>query len=92
MDCSLTDSYVHGIFQARVLESGAIAFSTGGSEPSLNERERQIIVLRYGLFSKAYTQREIAKKLKISRSYVSRIEKKALSKMYKYFKLNEGIK
>lgn len=45
----------------------------------LDEREKQIIILRYGL--KGYqprTQREVAKYLKISRSYVSRIEKKAL--------------
>lgn len=42
-------------------------------------REREIIYMRYGLMGrKAYTQREIAKKLGISRSYVSRIEKKAL--------------
>lgn len=42
-------------------------------------REQQIINLRYGLKGKkAYTQREVAKKLGISRSYVSRIEKKAL--------------
>ena len=51
----------------------------------LNQRERQIIILRYGLASKPYTQREIAKKLNISRSYVSRIEKKALIKMHKFF-------
>ena len=51
----------------------------------LNERERQIIILRYGLASKPYTQREIAKKLNISRSYVSRIEKKALIKMHNFF-------
>lgn len=45
----------------------------------LDERERQIIRLRYGLDgSKAHTQREVAQKLGISRSYVSRIEKKAL--------------
>lgn len=42
-------------------------------------REREIIYLRYGLKGrKAYTQREVAQKLGISRSYVSRIEKKAL--------------
>lgn len=58
----------------------------------LNERERQIIILRYGLVSKSYTQREIAKKLKISRSYVSRIEKKALLKMNKYFNGSEVVK
>ena len=45
----------------------------------LEERERQIIVLRYGLGGgKPYTQREVAQMLGISRSYVSRIEKGAL--------------
>ena len=45
----------------------------------LSSRERTVIVLRYGLGGqKALTQREVAKKLGISRSYVSRIEKKAL--------------
>ena len=50
---------------------------------SLDERERQIITMRYGLFglSKAYTQKQIAEKLGISRSYVSRIEKSALEKL-----------
>lgn len=48
----------------------------------LNERERQIITMRYGVAGqKEITQREIAKKLGISRSYVSRIEKRALEKM-----------
>lgn len=52
----------------------------------LNERERQIIVMRYGLFhTRAMTQREIAEKLKISRSYVSRIEKSALEKLQEAF-------
>lgn len=46
----------------------------------LNDREREIIIMRYGLCGdKPKTQREVAKILKISRSYVSRIEKKALS-------------
>jgi RNA polymerase sporulation-specific sigma factor len=45
----------------------------------LDEREKQIIRMRYGLNSgRALTQREVAQKLGISRSYVSRIEKKAL--------------
>lgn len=49
---------------------------------ALDEREREILVLRYGLDGRApLAQREVAKKLGISRSYVSRIEKKALSKM-----------
>lgn len=48
----------------------------------LTEREREIILLRYGMADgKEVTQREIADKLKISRSYVSRIEKKALNKL-----------
>ena len=46
---------------------------------SLNEREYYVILNRYGLNGNpAYTQREIADKLNISRSYISRIEKKAL--------------
>ena len=45
----------------------------------LDEREREIIVLRYGLGGiRPITQREIAKKLDISRSYVSRLEKSAI--------------
>ena len=56
----------------------------------LDEREREIIVLRYGLSgSRAITQREVAEKLGISRSYVSRIEKSALKKMSIY--LSSGI-
>ncbi len=49
----------------------------------LDEREREIIVYRYGLCEgkKPLTQREVAQKLKISRSYVSRIEKSALAKL-----------
>lgn len=45
----------------------------------LDERQRQIIILRYGLCGyQPRTQKEVASMLKISRSYVSRIEKKAL--------------
>lgn len=44
-----------------------------------DEREKEIIILRYGLNNKKpLTQREVAKRLNISRSYVSRIEKKVL--------------
>ncbi|MGL4875713.1 MAG: RNA polymerase sporulation sigma factor SigK [Clostridium sp.] len=53
-------------------------------EDSLSKRERDIIIMRYGLRDgKCKTQREIATLLNISRSYVSRIEKKALKKLYK---------
>ena len=52
----------------------------------LTPRERQIILLRYGLAGKQpMTQREIAQILKISRSYVSRIEKGALEKLQAAF-------
>lgn len=52
---------------------------------SLDDREKQIIIMRYGLCNtKSYTQREVAKILGISRSYVSRIEKSTLEKINKY--------
>ena len=52
----------------------------------LNNREKEIIIKRYGLFNtKDMTQKEIAKELKISRSYVSRIEKRALTKIIREF-------
>ena len=53
----------------------------------LTERERQIIIMRYGLYGRrALTQKETADKLNISRSYVSRIEKGALEKLRDAFK------
>lgn len=53
-------------------------------ENALNEKEKIIIKLRYGLIDgRIKTQKEIARKLNISRSYVSRIEKKALNKLNK---------
>ena len=52
----------------------------------LTPREQEILVKRYGLLNEEeHTQKEIAKDLKISRSYVSRIEKRALSKVLKEF-------
>ena len=49
-----------------------------------NEREKEIIILRYGLNNaKPLTQREVAQRLNISRSYVSRIEKKILQDLKK---------
>lgn len=58
----------------------------------LNKRERQIIIKRYGLNNtKDMTQKEIADELNISRSYVSRIEKRALTKMLKEFYENKNI-
>lgn len=52
----------------------------------LTEREQEVIRSRFGLDTgKEKTQREIAKELGISRSYVSRIEKRALSKLFQEF-------
>ncbi len=54
----------------------------------LTDREINILTLRYGLIGqKPLTQREIARKLNISRSYVSRIEKKALEKLKEHLSL-----
>ena len=56
----------------------------------LNKREKEIIIKRYGLFNnEEYTQKDIAKELKISRSYVSRIEKRALTKLLREFYKNK---
>ena len=59
---------------------------------NLEEREREIITLRYGLSGgKELTQREIADRLSISRSYVSRIEKKALRKLREEYEREENV-
>ena len=58
----------------------------------LNEREQKIIVLRYGLDGKeAMTQKSVAKMLGISRSYVSRIETKALKQLRKRFETSSNL-
>lgn len=58
-------------------------------EKVLKQREKTIIEMRYGLCNGVNkTQREIAKMLGISRSYVSRIEKKAIKKLSKEFQAN----
>lgn len=59
-------------------------------ETVLSDREKNIIYLRYGIpdGSKEYTQREIADIMGISRSYISRIEKKALNKLKKAYDEN----
>lgn len=72
-----------------------------GFEQNLSKREKKIISLRYGIepcynegkhkifFTKPQTQKQIALSMGISRSYVSRIEKKALGKLRKYFEEQE---
>ncbi len=55
-------------------------------EAELSPRERLVLKMRYGLYNEEeYTQREIAKLLGISRSYVSRIEKSAIEKLREFF-------
>ena len=64
-------------------------------EKELSQRERIILKMRYGLYNgEEYTQREIARQLGISRSYVSRIEKGAVEKLRKSFYdfKNENVK
>lgn len=57
----------------------------------LTEREKEIIIARYGLNNQdEITQKEIAKQLGISRSYVSRIEKRALTKILREFIKNKN--
>ena len=57
----------------------------------LNDRERQIITLRYGLGNRpSVTQREVAQRLGISRSYVSRIEKNVLARLNAYLEQRGG--
>lgn len=57
----------------------------------LNEREKEVIIKRYGLYNTdEATQKEIAKEMNISRSYVSRIEKRALTKMLREFIKNKN--
>ena len=58
----------------------------------LTPREKEIIIRRYGLNNtKEQTQKVIAKELKISRSYVSRIEKRALTKILREFMKNKSV-
>lgn len=55
-------------------------------ETELSQREKLVLKMRYGLYNgEEYTQREIARQLGISRSYVSRIEKSAIEKLREFF-------
>ena len=58
----------------------------GYIKSELDDREQKVIIMRYGLDGREpLTQREVAEKLNISRSYISRIEKKALSVLRKKY-------
>jgi RNA polymerase sporulation-specific sigma factor len=76
--------------EGNLLDEIDLKIKTGQLKKYMNEvldgREKIIIGLRFGLIGgKENTQREVAQKLKISRSYVSRLEKKALAKLYDRF-------
>ncbi|MBO4245317.1 MAG: RNA polymerase sporulation sigma factor SigK [Bacilli bacterium] len=59
---------------------------------NLNNKEKNILIKRYGLNNKVpKTQKEIANELNISRSYVSRIEKRALTKLLRLFIKNKHL-
>ena len=59
---------------------------------TLSEREYTVLILRYGLKDDVYyAQREVAKFLKISRSYISRIEKKAIEKLKRAVKKGQFV-
>lgn len=86
IDILTTDNEIIELVEAKIQEE-----KIRGNMGVLTKRERQVIEMRYGLFSGLKeTQREIAKKLGISRSYVSRIEKRALKKLIKEISV-EGI-
>ncbi len=57
---------------------------------SLDEREREIIALRYGLGGRPLSQWQVAERLDISRSYVSRLETKALKKLRRRYDRGDG--
>lgn len=77
IDVLTTDNEIVEIIEAKLQEE-KVRENLG----VLSQQERQVIEMRYGLFNGLKeTQKEIAKKLGISRSYVSRIEKRALKKL-----------
>lgn len=72
--------------QTKISLKDDIALLYDKIETILSPRERLVLKMRYGLYNQEeYTQREIAKQLGISRSYVSRIEKSAIEKLRDYF-------
>lgn len=83
IDVISSDDNMSEEIDRKILSSRALHFIN----TLLTVRERQIIIMRFGLYGvKELTQREIAQKLGISRSYVSRIEKSALQKLQRALK------
>ena len=86
-DIMADDGDIHELIDLRINSEKVRQFI----EKELGAREREIIQMRYGLFGqKPSTQREVAKKLGISRSYVSRLETKVIEKLRRMF-VEDGI-
>ena len=80
------ENEVHGQVERRVSLQRVRKLVTS----CLRGRERTVIEMRYGLLDgRAYAQQEVAQKLGISRSYVSRIEKKAMARLKEAFEQGE---
>ena len=62
-----------------------------GALTTLNERETEILKLRYGFYDRIYTQAEIAKQYNCSKSYICSIERKALEKLRRLEIFNDFI-
>lgn len=81
IDIISTDESISDNIDKKIKINKALAYI----RDNLDEREKTILIMRFGLGdTEAYTQREVAEKLGISRSYVSRIEKSSLEKINKY--------
>ena len=82
MDVVCSDESLDTEIARKLTSAKAIRLVNTALEP----RQRKIIILRYGLGGhKPLTQNQVAERLKISRSYVSRLEKSALAKLKSYF-------
>ena len=81
IDIISTDESISDNIDKKIKINKALAYI----RDNLDEREKTILIMRFGLGdTEVYTQREVAQKLGISRSYVSRIEKSSLEKISKY--------
>ena len=86
-DILSTEDHIAEELFTKMTSAKAIAFIM----KELEQRERKVLILRYGLDGEnPLTQREIARKMGISRSYVSRIEKAALEKIAEHLRLTPG--
>ncbi len=82
MDVVCSDESLDSEIEKKLTEAKALRLVDNMLEP----RARKIMIMRYGLYGhKPMTQRAVAEKLGISRSYVSRIEKSAIDKLKSYF-------